>query len=158
MAFGMIAGASARRARWTRADTIVGEITGPSTSMACAIPLANTVFPAPSGPDSTTTSPACSCPPSWAPSAMVSSAVASSAVPDVAGRAAPVPEPPSAMVSHSFAYPKCERDQLGGRGPLDQPDQRVVDDFGRFELHQMSCAADDHQLGLRQRGGHVLRL
>ena len=47
-----------------------------------AIPLASTVFPAPSGPDSTTTSPARNCPPSWAPSAMVSSAVGSSAVPE----------------------------------------------------------------------------
>ena len=41
----------------TRANTKVGDVTGPSTSIASAIPLASTVFPAPSGPDSTTTSP-----------------------------------------------------------------------------------------------------
>src|ERR1700738_3897582 len=123
----IIAGAPARRARCTRANTNVGEITGPSTSIACAIPLASTVFPAPSRPDNTTTSPARNLPPSWAPNAMVSSAVASSTV----------PQPRSAIFAHPVAHPARERYQLGGGGSLDKTDQAVVDGLGPLELDPM---------------------
>src|SRR5882724_5790038 len=144
----IIAGASSLRARCTRANTNVGEITGPSTSIAWAIPLASTVFPAPSGPDNTTTSPARKLAPSWAPNEMVSSAVANSAV----------PEPHSVMVAHPVAHPPREGDQLGRGGPLDKTDQAVVDGLGLLELDQMPGTTDDHELGLRQCGGHALRI
>src|ERR1700742_3860888 len=130
-----MAGASTLRARCTRANTNVGEMTGPSTSMACAIPLANTVFPAPSGPDSTTTSPARNCLPSRAPRAMVSSAVDSSAVPPAR----------SAIVADPVADAPGEGDELGGSGAFHQLHQRIVDDLGLFELHEMPCALDDHE-------------
>ncbi|COW23444.1 Uncharacterised protein [Mycobacterium tuberculosis] len=70
-----------RRGRCIRASTNVGDVIGPSTSIAMAIPLASTVFPAPSGPESTTTSPAHSCSPSRDPSVRVSSTRGSVAVP-----------------------------------------------------------------------------
>src|SRR3954451_15494916 len=118
-----MAGAPGCRARCTRASTNVGDVTGPSTSMASAIPLASTVFPAPKGPDSTTTSPARNSVPNLAPSALVSSAVGSSAVP--ADRSATAPGP--------IAYPPSHRDEFRRRGAFAQPDERVVDDVGLFE-------------------------
>src|SRR5688572_19289606 len=102
--------------------------------MACAIPLANTVFPAPSGPDSTTTSPARSSRPNRSPRAMVSAAVGSSAV----------PAPRSAMVADPVPHAAGERDELGRSCAFHQSDQRVVDNLRLFELHEMSCAFDDH--------------
>src|SRR6476660_773051 len=123
-------------------------MTGPSTSMACAIPLANTVFPAPSGPDNTTTSPARNCRPSRAPRATVSSAVGSSAV----------PPPRSAMVSNPVPDAAGERDEFGGSCALDEPHQRVVDDLWLFELHEMPGAVDDQEFGLRKSVGHLLRV
>src|ERR1700682_1992583 len=144
----IIAGAPGRRARCTRANTYVGEISGPSTSIACPIPLASTVFPAPSGPDSTTTSPARNLVPSWAPNAMVSSAVANSAV----------PEPRSVILADPVAHPPREGGQLGRGCPLDKTDQAVVDGLGSLELDQMPGTTDDHELGLRQCGGHSLRV
>src|SRR3977135_1934264 len=144
----IIAGAPGRRARCTRANTNVGETTGPSTSITRAIPLASTVFPAPSGPDSTTTSPARNLAPSWAPNAMVSSAVANSAV----------PEPRSAILADPVAHPPREGDQLGRGGPLDKTNQAVVDGLGSLELDQMPGTTDDHELGLRQCCGHALRV
>src|ERR1700755_2758023 len=113
----IIAGAPARRARCTRANTNVGEITGPSTSIARAIPLVSTVFPAPSGPDNTTTSPARNLSPSRAPNAIVSSALPNWAV----------PEPRSVILADPVAHPPREGDQLGRGGPLDKTNQAVVD-------------------------------
>src|SRR5882757_5611405 len=137
------AGVPGLRGGCTRASTNVGDVTAPSTSIACAIPLASTVFPAPSGPESTTTSPARRSAPSRAPNAMVSSAVGSSAVPSST----------SAMVAGPVTQPTGQCGELGGCRTFDQAHQRVVDDLGLLELDQMSCAADDHQLALRQSVG-----
>src|SRR4051812_10906385 len=114
-----MAGAPSRNAGWTRANTNVGEVTAPPTCIALAIPLASTVFPAPSGPDNTTTSPATRSAPRLAPKARVSSAVGNSAVPSRI----------SAMAAHPLPQPTRHRDELGRRRPLDESHQRVVDDL-----------------------------
>src|SRR5271167_4535950 len=115
----------------------VGEITAPSTPIACAIPLASTVFPAPSGPDSTTTSPARRSAPRRAPNVKVSSAVGSVAALSSPTAADLVPQPPR------------ERDKLRRRRPHHQPHEGVVDDLGAFQLHEMPGTGNDHQLALR---------
>src|SRR5215213_9527491 len=98
-------------------------MTGPSTSIAAAIPLANTVFPAPSGPESTTTSPACKCSPRLDPSATVSSTRSSVAVPP--GPSATTPEPfPEGVDPLPEPVPQGH---LAFDGPVDEPDQAVVD-------------------------------
>src|SRR5882757_7108871 len=137
------AGVSGLRGGCTRASTKVGDVTAPSTSIACAIPLASTVFPAPSGPDSTTTSPARRSAPSRAPKAMVSCAVGSSAVPSTRSTRC------SAMVARPVTQPTGQCGELGGCRTFDQAHQYVVDDLWLLELNQMSCAADDHQFTLR---------
>ena len=54
--------------------------------------------------------------------------------------------------------PPRQCDELGRGGALDQADQRVVDGLRLLQLHQMSCAADDHEFGLRQCGRHGFRV
>src|ERR1700761_1271866 len=114
--------------------------------MAPAIPLANTVFPAPSGPESTTTSPARSCVPSVDPSATVSSTRSQVAVPDVSG-----------MAAQPFPNPACRQSHLAGHGPVDQPDEPVVDGFGLVQQRQVAGPGDDDQLRQRQGCGHLPR-
>src|SRR5689334_20253865 len=105
--------------------------------MAAAIPLANTVFPAPSAPDSTTTSPARSCSPSLAPSATVSSTRSSVAVPALV--IAPQPFPKSAVPP----------DQPARLGPVHQPDQAIVDGVGLVQQRQVTGTGDDDQFRSR---------
>src|ERR1700752_3988503 len=132
----VIAGAPGRRGECPRASTYDGDVTGPSTSIAAAMPLASTVFPAPSGPDSTTTSPARTCLPSRDPSAIVSSTRASVAEP-CASATAPEPFPESPVPQGRLAWD----------GPADQPDQPVVDGIGLVQQGQVAGPGDDDQFG-----------
>src|ERR1700728_1794105 len=143
-----MAGSPVRRAGCTRASTNVSEVTGPPTSIAAAIPLASTVFPAPSGPESTTTSPARNWLPSCAPSATVSSTCGSVAIPDLPSVTTPAPIAPT-LTQH--------RESARGR-VLDQPHQRVVDRRRPFQQHQMARLRDDHQLRFRQHLGNFPRI
>src|ERR1700749_4768530 len=143
-----MAGAPVRRAGCTRASTNVGEVTGPSTSIADAIPLASTVFPAPSGPESPTTSPARSLLPSCAPNSTVSSTCGRVAIPDLPSVTTPDPIAPT-LTQH--------RESARGR-VLDQPHQPVVDRSRPFQQHQMARLGDDHQLRFRQRFGDFSRV
>src|SRR6185312_5501840 len=113
--------------------------------MAAAIPLASTVFPAPSGPESTTTSPVRSCAPSRDPNAIVSSTRSHVAVPPLGTATAPQP----------FSYPPQPQRRLGRGGAPDQSHQSAVDGFRLVQQRQVARAVDDDQLGLRQAGGHL---
>src|ERR1700735_5152916 len=130
-----MAGVSGRRGGWTRASTNDGDVTGPSTSIAAAIPLASTVFPAPSGPESTTTSPARNWPPSREPSATVSSKRGNVAMPDCGGRergeagrgGSPLMlDPVSVTPQDPIAHPLGQHHESAWGGVLDQPHQSVV--------------------------------
>src|ERR1700739_3937736 len=133
------AGAPTRRGGCTRASTYDGDVTGPSTSIAAAIPLARTVFPAPSGPDSPTTPPACSRSPNRDPSAMVSSTRSSVAVPDLSVTSATAPEP--------FPEAPVPQGGLARNRPVDEPDQPVVDRIGLVKQRQVTVPGDDDHLG-----------
>src|SRR5690349_19774684 len=143
-----MAGAPGRRAGCTRANTYDGEVIGPSTSMAAPMPLANTVFPAPSGPESTTTSPARSCRASRDPSAIVSSTRSHVAVPSRSATAPP----------QLFTHSPQPQGRPGRGGPPDQADQSGVDGVGLVQQRQVAGAGDDDQFGLRQAGGHLSRV
>src|ERR1700721_3502752 len=143
-----MAGSPVRRAGCTRASTNVGEVTGPSTSIAAAIPLVSTVFPAPSGPESTTTSPARNWLPSCAPSATVSSTCGSVAMPDS----------PSVTTPDPIAPTLAQRRESARGRVLDQSHQPVVDRSRPFQQHQMARLRDDHQLRLRQHLGNFPRV
>src|SRR5438445_733569 len=130
----IIAGAPGRRAGCTRASTYDGDVTGPSTSIVAAIPLASIVFPAPSGPESTTTSPARNCPPSRDPSAMVSSTDSRVAAPGGGssplargdrkrGEAGRGGSSPLAIAPQPFPQPPGGQGSAARSCPLDQPDQ-----------------------------------
>src|SRR5580693_5282155 len=159
--------------------------------MTAAIPLASTVFPAPSGPESTTTSPARSCSPNRDPSATVSSTRSSvcgdrkggeagrsgSPPSDVcgdrkggeagrsgsppsgvcgdrkggeAGRSGSPPSDPrscSAMAAEPSPQPPVPQGHLARNGPVDQPDQPVVDGIGLIQQRQVTGPVDDDQFG-----------
>src|SRR3984893_1364784 len=131
-----MAGSPVRRAGCTRASTNVGEVTGRSTSIAAAMPLASTVFPAPSAPKSPTTSPARTCRPSRDPSATVSSTRSHAAVPC---RSATAPQ--------SFPESPVAQGRFARDGPVDEPDQPVVDGLGLVQQRQVAGPGDDDQLG-----------
>src|SRR5262249_28108115 len=106
----------------------------------------STVFPAPRGPDSTTTSPARSCSPNREPRATVSSTRAKVAVPPSSMAPQPFPQTPEAHCSPARA------------DPLYQPDQPVIDGVGLVQQRQVTGTADDDKLGSRQRGRHLPRV
>src|SRR6202000_417819 len=123
-------------------------VTGPSTSIAVAIPLASTGFPAPSGPESTTTSPARNWLPSCAPRAPVSATCGSVAMPDLPSVTTPAP----------IAQTLPQRGESAWGRVLDQPPRRVVYRVGPFQQPQMARLRDDHQLRVRQHLGHFPRV
>src|SRR5690606_7982349 len=111
----------------SRAMTKVGEVTRPSTPRPAAIPRVSAVLPAPSGPSSTTRSPARNSAASRRPNASVSSTVGSSML------CSPTCGP------LDCDSPNCDLPSVHTlrETPLDQAIEGTIDDLGELQLHEV---------------------